>query len=157
MIGSGASFMAYLHHLDAGRGEEAARFIERSIANLGRAPLLISTAYFVEATYYYVRRGASPTLAREILVHIGIGTGDDISRLRADAAVLLAEGQTYLAAQTAQRAIKLADDSPDTGIAMAERDLARQLLTIAESSEPLLTVSRSRSEHEGRIATAPIA
>jgi hypothetical protein len=158
MFETGAAYMAYLHHLDAGRDDEAARFMECSIANLEHVPLLIASDYFIEATYFHVRRGSNPAIAREILTRIEAWNSDDISRLRAEAAVLFAEGQLFYAAQAARRAVELSERAPDLGINMFERDLALRLLTDVESSGPHSpAIPRSASACDEVVAGTPIA
>jgi len=152
-----AWFMSYLHHLDAGREDIAASFIERAVASLNRVPLLFSAEYFAEAAYFFVQHGSDPVLARDILRRIERANVDDITRFRAEAAVLLAEGNTMHASQTAQRAITLAEERSDSGIALAERDLALCLLTRANSTEPLPQISQSRSVLDSHVAITPIA
>jgi hypothetical protein len=93
-----ALYMAYLHHLDAGRDVEAAHYLERSIANLASVSLFFAAGFFAEAAYFFVHHGADPALARTILKRIDGENVDDLTRLRAEASVLIAEGRSDISA-----------------------------------------------------------
>lgn len=122
-----ASFWAYVHALDCGEVEQATDYLDRCLAtiyqNSNKPPW---PGCFIEAAYLEAQHGQRPEIARAWLEltqqhlpgHVSLETGQAL--LRAEAAVLLAEGRPEEAVDAVQRSLALLEQFTDIGNARTE-------------------------------------
>jgi hypothetical protein len=94
-------YLAYLHTLDAGNVEAASEYMRRLIAKLPEKPV---SHFAIEAAYWLATYGGNAELARKWIERAGPDV-ERTSRLRAEAAVALAEGQPDRAESLANEAL----------------------------------------------------
>jgi hypothetical protein len=121
----GACVLAYAWCLDSGNVERAGVFLDRarsisSISAMSREALMVEVAYF-EARY---RKNSN---ARQLLAPPAGNPLMGVSALRAEAAVLVAEGRIEGAKQIANRALVLVEQDPQ--IPEGERIVEREWIT----------------------------
>ncbi len=106
-----ARWFAYFAAADNGNWEAAKEYLDQMLA--GEAKLARFVADLVRAEYAWLisERGGDPAIARAWLESAGPVEMDPASRLRAEAAVLLAEGNRPLAADRARKALRALEKS----------------------------------------------
>jgi hypothetical protein len=129
-----AAILAYAQALDQGEPERAAPFLDRGLALLPGMPPLGRSAYALEAAYFEARHRGEPARARAWLEQAGQGLQvEPLTRLRAEAAVLLAEGDREAARARAEQGLALLGSSSDPGYAQAQGDWLREIAEMAQA------------------------
>ncbi|MBK8903058.1 MAG: M50 family metallopeptidase [Anaerolineaceae bacterium] len=131
-----ALVMNYHHELDKKRPQQALPFLEEAL-NLpvawvaGMRPRLA-----VEKAYVVANFLQDLETAQNLLVQVKIGRGDiDPLFCRAEAALLLLQGQPKLAGQSAARGLQPLPDNGFSGVQIAEREWLQTLLQQASSAD----------------------
>lgn len=104
-----ARLHAYEHAADCGEWDEARRHLEAIVAGEASLAPLIASATRCEYAWLVATRGSDPPLARAWLESAGPMDFDPATRLRAESAVLLAEGSTEAAHGKAIEGLKALD------------------------------------------------
>ena len=99
------------------------------IVDGGQSPANFHQAVSVEAAFFEGRYRRSATRARQWLEQVKPGQVEEQTRLRGEAAVLLAEGLCVEAAEKVQAALTVLPQSADPGGALAEADWLNDLQT----------------------------
>jgi hypothetical protein len=103
ILESGAHFMAYLWALDCGHIARAGEFLDRAW-NRASGVKFVADSIAVEAAYYTARYRSDPVMARRLLSGV-VTSPDRSSALRAEAAILLAEGKIHESIAAANAAL----------------------------------------------------
>jgi hypothetical protein len=131
----GAALLAFEWALDRGDLDEAERFLLRAQAAAEAIPLLRSL-HAAEAAFFRARYRGDPAGGRRWLEGARGGLLEEHARLRAEAAVLLAEGRRAEAAERARAALAAADHAALTpsGSLVADRQRLAELLADATAA-----------------------
>lgn len=141
----------YLHELDLGKIEQAGRSLDQALL-LGRGEKLSGADLFWEAAYYTARFRKQPDLARQWLQRGQPGFLDEEqTRVRAEAAILIAEGKFREALSRIELGFQVLKASFESGIAQAEKDWLNELadqarMETAGSDEILITKHEKAEE-----------
>lgn len=137
MTDGSTRMLAYRHALDAGRAEKACDHLAEALHLLDRLPEAQHGGLMVEAAYVEAAHRGDAEKARAWLERAGGGKGASIPGVpscaarRAEAAVLLAEGNHADAQRHIDDAESARDEHPVPGTAVAEeawlQDLARRV------------------------------
>jgi hypothetical protein len=128
-----AAIFAYAQALDQGESGRAAPFLDRALALWPSLPPLARSSYALEAAYFEARHRGEPARARAWLEQAGQGLlVEPHTRLRAEAAVLLAEGDREAARARAEQGLDLLGRSFDRGYAQAQGDWLREIAEMAQ-------------------------
>jgi hypothetical protein len=132
-----ACLMAYLWALDRGDVPAAGDRMARALTLLDQHPWAMRRSYYLEAAFFQarLRRDAA---ARGYLDQVGATSGglNGLQReLRAEAAVLLAEGRLEEAAGRARKGLAVAAEPWSLGAAQAEREWLEDILREATKGE----------------------
>ncbi|WP_218082654.1 hypothetical protein [Anthocerotibacter panamensis] len=133
----GANLSAYYWALDRKEISQAAQFLERAMANREGYPASFRPLLLLETAYFIAMYDQNPGLARQWFDAAKGGMVDQHTRLRAQAAVLLAEGKTEEAMSQALRGLALVDRGTSPGISQAETEWLQTFL--GRSSQGALT------------------
>jgi hypothetical protein len=132
-----AYFFVYFQTLDAGEPERAAAYLDRVLCLWQTLPPLVRSHYFLEAAYFEGRYGRDADAARAWLdLAQGGLLVERHTRLRAEAAVLLAEGHREAARARAEEGLAAIGRTYDQGSAKAEADWLRELMAITQNPPP---------------------
>ncbi len=130
-----AHWFAYLHAADRGEWDAAVAHLDALMEFESKlAPFFRG---FVRAEYAWMvaSRGGDPAVARAWLVSAGSVASDPPTRLKAEAAVLLREGNSLLAAERAREGLAVLDQNTLSPVRNEmQADQFHDLLTQAESS-----------------------
>jgi hypothetical protein len=123
-----AGLLAYYHALDNGDKAIAGRFLEQVLSDFEGFSPGMRHSLALESAFYQARYCQDPVLG-----HAWLGRGrEDLfgphTRLRAEAAVLLAEGLPELAVEKARDGLEAAVNFYDCGLAQAEADWMRAMV-----------------------------
>ncbi len=123
---------SYLRELDSGRPAGAGAALDRAVALAPRAPLLLRTECLLESAFFEASYRGRLEVARSALASVprrGVGISESC-RLRAEAAVAVAEGRPREAVESIARAL----EHGHPGIAGREwlEDLRRRALSRAD-------------------------
>jgi tetratricopeptide (TPR) repeat protein len=119
---------AYAHALDRGDIERAGNYLDRAGAYADRVPAKQLGSVFSESAYFEARHRNNATKAREYLSRAaGLSRPDPYAIPRCQAAVLLVEGRYDEAEQALAEAKSALSHIGQTGDALAEWDLVRDL------------------------------
>jgi hypothetical protein len=129
-------YLAYLHTLDAGDLEAASGYMRRLIALLPEEKPSPHSA--CEAAYWLATYGGDTTAARKWLERAGEQVEPEV-RLRAEAAVALADGLPTRAISLANEALALMSTPPACGSEACEMDQLHQVLGNAAASIAAVT------------------
>lgn len=137
MTDGSTRMLAYRHALDAGRTDDARAYLAEALNLLDRLPRAQHGGLMVEAAYFEAAHREDPEKARVWLERAGGGKGASIPGVpscasgRAEAAVLLAEGNHADAHRRIDDAESALSEHPVDGTTVAEqawlRDLARRM------------------------------
>jgi hypothetical protein len=142
-----AAALAYHWALDRGDVDGAGAFLDRALAAQEQLPAVTRSALFLEAAYFTARhRGHAPTARAFLAQAKGSAFIEPYTRRRAEAAVLLAEGDREAARQRATEGLAAIECSPDAPGALVETDWLRDILALG-AAEP----------HAGALARKEIA
>jgi hypothetical protein len=117
-----ANLYEYYHNLDCGRIEEADRRLEQAVALRQVYMAEFRPAILLESAYFLAFHRHDASAARTALDLAEGGIVEAQTRLRAEAAVLLAEGHCEEAGAKAEAGLKLVSRSIDRGGAIAEEE-----------------------------------
>jgi hypothetical protein len=123
-----ANYFGYFYALDQGEVQRAGELLDLCRQQVQGFPESARPMIFAEAAYFTARHQQDAAAARLLLEQ---AQGDHIephSRLRAEAAVLLAEGKLVESAEKARLGLLEADKSWDKGGSAAEKDWLMDLL-----------------------------
>jgi hypothetical protein len=121
-------FLAYAHALDAGNVEQAGKYLDSAAANTDRLPMKGLGGLFYESAYFAARHRDDPAKAREYLDRAaGLSRIDTYAIPRCQAAVLFAENRFGEARRALEEAKSRLSLIGQTGDALAEYDLVRDL------------------------------
>jgi hypothetical protein len=120
--------LAYYHALDNGDSNAAGRFLEQVLSNFEDYSPNIRHGLALEAAYYYAYHCQNPIQGQAWLRRGRESLFSPHTRLRAEAAVLLAEGQPELAAQKAREGLEAAAGFYDLGLAVAETEWMQAMI-----------------------------
>jgi len=126
-----AHLFAYAHWLDRSdpvRAGEALSYVLDHRANL---PPMIQPGVNLEAAYFTAWEREDTATARQWLAEGSGGLVEAHNRLRAEAAVLLVEGQLAQARAKAEEALRLLPTAADAGSAQLDADLLQAILVRA--------------------------
>jgi hypothetical protein len=131
-----ANLFAYYYFLDSGQIERAGQFVDLFVAQLADCPAGHESSLFLEAAYFVGFNRRDPVQARAWLIKSAGGQVEKQTRLRAEAAVLLAEGRYEEAVVAASLGLAVAPESADPGGALAEAEWLQSILTAAKQQGP---------------------
>jgi hypothetical protein len=127
-----AGLLAYYHALDGGDAAEAGLFLEQVLGCYEGYSPSMRHDLALEAAYYQARHCQDPIRGRDWLGRGREGLFGPHTRLRAEAAVLVGEGQPERAAQRARDGLEAAVSFYDRGLAKAEADWMRAMVLQAK-------------------------
>ncbi|MBX2997597.1 MAG: hypothetical protein KF893_03730 [Caldilineaceae bacterium] len=130
-----AHLFAYTHWLDMDEVERAGSALDYVLARRGTLPEMMRPGLHLEAAFFTAYHCEDASTARAWLVQGKGGIVDAHNRLRAEAAVLLADGQAEAAAAKAAEGLAQIHRSSEPGSALAEADELRGILERAENRE----------------------
>lgn len=133
MTAAGCSY-AYLWALDCGHISLAGDYLERLLALIDTAPPAYQTQRRLEAVYYEAFHRRDPAKARALFDSIGSQDGAKSSWRRAEAALLLAEGQYKAAREQALAGLKAIkrEGQQDTALGEMEAEWFYAIITEAD-------------------------
>jgi hypothetical protein len=117
-----ADVVAYFHAEDCGRHEEAGRLLGRALEARGEVVYEWRRGVYVETAYYEGYHRGDAQEARHWLWRVLREGVEEHTWLRAEAAVLGAEGRAAEALALVERALDAVSRSKDKGGSIAERD-----------------------------------
>lgn len=140
--GLGALMMAYQWSLDRGKISEARRWLEQALSKRELWPRPFRAPILLEASYFHALYGGQFDHLRRWLEEARGGVMiEPYTRLRAEAAVLLAEGHYNEARQTIDAGRRILARESDTGLVIAEKAwLANLDSALPQPPRPLLTL-----------------
>jgi hypothetical protein len=124
---------AFYHALDGGDVERAGEYLEKLLALRHLVPRTMQHACLLEAAYFEARCRDDPAAARERLAGVPEEPANACLRLRAEAAILLAEGEKDLAREKAEQALATKVANPSVGTAAAEKEWLGELIALSRS------------------------
>lgn len=128
-----ANYFGYYHCLDAGQIRRAGELLDLCVEQAGGSPETVRPMIFAEAAYFTARHRQNASTARQLLPSASGGMLEAQTRLRAEAAVLLAEGRFVESAEKARAGLAHVHKSWDKGGALAEQDWLAEILHRAEA------------------------
>jgi len=122
-----ADMCGYYHALDTGQLERAGTFLDLALASLMKYPADRRSNVTLEGAFFeaFVRHDLDR--AKSWLDRSASGDVEEHTRLRAEAAVLLAEGRNVEAIDSVRKALAVAAHSVDRGGSLAEIDWLRAI------------------------------
>lgn len=129
---AGASSTAYYHALDLGRKDEAEALLGRAlhadaVPEMMRSQVLLEAAFF--QAYFHHDAGEARTFFSEARPEKVL---EKHLPLRAEAAILLAEGENEGAKEKARKSLEALGKSFDTGTAKLEKEWLEEIVEIGE-------------------------
>lgn len=130
--------VTYYQALDRNEIDLASRWIDQIIEGLPRVPRAFSANFLLEVTYFEALYRHDAVAARAHFAQAKEGFQiDQATRARAEAAVLLAEGQFDIARDVALQGLALLDEMSDLGSRLAEKDWLQDIATQAQNALPI--------------------
>jgi hypothetical protein len=123
-----AGLLAYYHALDGGDTTAAGRYLDQMLSNFDGFSPGMRHNLALEAAFYRAHHCQDPVQAATWLARGQEGLFGPHTRLRAESALLLAQGQPELAAGKARDGLEAAAEFYDRGLAEAEADWMRALV-----------------------------
>jgi hypothetical protein len=127
-----ANLYGYYYFLDCGEQERAGALLDLALAQRSGCPVILREGIFIEAAYYEGRYRKNARLARSWYYRVEHGRSEEHTRLRAEAAVLMAEGRYAESAIKVRAALHAVVRSKDPGGALAEGEWLKDLLAELE-------------------------
>ena len=124
----------YLFRLDRGELGQAGELLDLAMTQIDGLPEQMRPTMFAEAAYYTAAHRRDGATARLLLAQAEGGFIETGTRLRAEAAVLLAEGKFAEAVEKAQAGLEALSHSVDKGGAIAEREWLEAILNRAQQT-----------------------
>jgi hypothetical protein len=122
-------FFGFYYFLDRGQTDQAGDLIDLLAANRDMLDLRCQSYAGLEAAFFEARHRRNPVAARRWLDQAPKDGVEPQTYLRAEAAVLLAEGQCQAAAAIAKAALVVLPKSADLGGAIAEKEWLESILS----------------------------
>src|SRR5262245_22137768 len=119
---------AYYHAKDLGQTERAQQLMNEALTWLSKYPSVSIPALIIEGAYLAGFHQRDALMARQLLLRAGTMGFEMQTRLRAEAAVAMAEGNIAQAIALAEAGLAIAPFSTDPGGKMAEIDWLKELL-----------------------------
>jgi hypothetical protein len=126
-------FFGFYYFLDRGQTDRAGELIQLLAANQDNLDARCQSYAGLEAAYFEARHRHNPIAARRWLNQAPKDGVEPQTYLRAEAAVLLSEGQYQAAAAVAKAALVVLPKSADPGGAIAEKEWLGSLLAESQS------------------------
>ncbi len=142
-----AGLLAYYHALDSGETATAGRLLGQILDNFEGYSPGIRHDLALEAAYYQARVCQDPVRGQAWLKRGREGLFGPHTRLRAEAAIRMAERQAAPAAQKAREGLKAAAEFYDRGLAEAETEWMQAILLQAEQ----VSMEPGNAEQPGRV------
>lgn len=124
-----AHLLAYTYHLDRGEPDLAGQRLDYVLAHAGEYPAAFRPELYQEAAFFHAWHRHDAAAGRAYLEQ---GRGgmklDGSTWLRAEAAVLYAEGRREGAAEAARKGLEALKQRPDRGAAQAEAEWLQEIL-----------------------------
>jgi hypothetical protein len=133
-----ANRYGYYYARDTGQIDLAGQLIDLAVGQREANPVALHPAILLEAAYFEGRYRHNAAVAREWLQQAQGGQVEQQTRLRAEAAVLWAEGRFADAATKAKEGLAVLPQSADPGGAIAEGDWLRDILMNCQQDEEQL-------------------
>jgi hypothetical protein len=131
------ALLAYYWLLDQGDAAGAAQFLDRALAGRDRYPTASRPVLFLEAAYFTARHRGDAAGARTFLKQSKGGMlVQRWAELRAEAAVLLAEGNRDAARLRAQEGLAAIRRMGDADTGSENADWLREIVTLCDSAAP---------------------
>jgi hypothetical protein len=127
-----AGLLAYYHALDNGDTATAGRFLELMLGDYEGYSPSMRHGLALEVAFYQAYHCQDPARGRTWLERGRDGLFGSHARLRAEAAVLLADGQPELAAEKARQGLGTAARFYDRGLAQAEAEWIQAIVLRAD-------------------------
>lgn len=127
------NLFGYYHFLDAGKPGRAGELLDLCVEQTIGLRGAVRPMLFAEAAYFMAFHRQDAATARRFLQSASGGLMEPHTRLRAEAAVLLAEDQPVQSIERARAGLAQADRGWDRGGAMAEKDWLAEVVGRAES------------------------
>jgi hypothetical protein len=121
--------LAFLWALDRADLQSADEYMARMLDLRPVQMNAVRNGLLLDAAYFEALHRNNPVAAREHLGRVTPEVMDQHNRLRAEAAILMAEGRPDEACATARAGLEAIRDTDDTGRSLAEEDWLRQIIT----------------------------
>lgn len=126
------TLMAYYGLLDRRDAVGAGALLDQTLGKVATTLPMMRTRLILEAAYFEAHHRHNAAAARTWLSKAQRARADRHTRLRAESAVLLAEGRYEQAAKCAQEGLFALERAVNTGIAQAEAAWLREILKLAQ-------------------------
>jgi hypothetical protein len=123
-----ANLYGYYHALDVGQLDQAGQLLDLAVAHREGLPPAQQPAVLVEAAFFDARYRQNAAAAQRWLEQVARDSRELHTYLRAESAVLLAEGRAAEAAAAAEAGLAALPQSKDPGGALAEGELLEGIL-----------------------------
>ena len=128
----GMTLMAYYWLLDRRDAARAGALLDQAVGEVATALPMIQAHLILEAAYFEAHHRRNSGAARAWLNSAKDTRADRQTQLRAEAAVLLAEGRCEEARKCAQEGLFALERAVNTGIAQAEAEWLREISALAQ-------------------------
>ncbi len=128
----GMTLMAYYWLLDRRDAARAGVLLDQTVGEVATALPMIGARLILEAAYFEAHHRRNAGAARTWLNSAKGTRADRQTQLRAEAAVLLAEGRCEEARKCAQKGLFALERAVNTGIAQAEAEWLREIWNLAQ-------------------------
>lgn len=131
------NLFGFYYALDRGEVARAGEHIDLCLQQADGFPEAVRPMLYAEAAYFTAHHRQDAVAARHLLQSASGGMTEAHTRLRAEAAVLLAEGRFVESAEKARAGLAQAEKSWDKGGAAAEKEWLAELLQGAQPTAPV--------------------
>ena len=131
----GANICGYYYALDSGQSERAGRLLDLAVSQLQGYQADLRPALLLEAAFFAARHRRNVAAARAWLEQAQGGHAERYTRLRAEAAILWAEGSYAEAAAKAEAGLAAIPRSGDRGGAVLESEWLDAILAESRGVE----------------------
>lgn len=125
---------AYFWALDRSDIATAGKYLDQAIEHIALMPAPFNASFWLEKAYFEAAHRNDPQLARSMFNKVSKRIVEPTSSLRAEAAILIAEGHAAQALTAIQRARPMFRTSRNAGLIPAERDWLDALETQAQAA-----------------------
>jgi hypothetical protein len=129
------TFMAFIWAMDQGRLGEAGSYLDQTLAGLAQLPPLLQGGIYIEAAYFTALHRNDAQTARALFERGRNGLVEQHDRLRAEAAVLYAEGRLSEARQVATTGLQTLANARHVHSRGLDEAWLRELLTRLEQAQ----------------------
>lgn len=127
------NYLGYYHFLDVGQIRRAGGLLDLCLEQAASFPPAVRPMLFAEAAYFHAFHQHNASAARQFLPSATGGMLEAHTRLRAEAAVLLAEGRFVESVEKARAGLAGVEKSWDKGGALAEQEWLAEIVHRAEA------------------------